>query len=40
MALDRPAVAAEALAAIEPFYVRPPDAKLPADARLRECGGA
>jgi tRNA threonylcarbamoyladenosine biosynthesis protein TsaB len=40
MALDRPAVAAEELAAIEPLYVRPPDAKLPADARLRECGGA
>jgi tRNA threonylcarbamoyladenosine biosynthesis protein TsaB len=40
MALGREPVPDEELAALEPLYVRPPDAKLPADARLRECGGA
>ena len=40
MALGRAAVPDGELAALEPLYVRPPDAKLPADARLRECGGA
>ena len=39
IALGRAAVAGGDLFTLEPLYVRPPDARLPADARLRECGG-
>jgi tRNA threonylcarbamoyladenosine biosynthesis protein TsaB len=40
LALTREPVPEAELAALEPLYVRPPDAKLPANARLRECEGA
>ena len=39
LALEREAVPYEALSALEPLYVRPPDAKLPSSARLRPGGG-
>jgi len=40
IALGRTPVTDAELFVLEPLYVRPPDARLPADARLRECGGA
>jgi tRNA threonylcarbamoyladenosine biosynthesis protein TsaB len=39
IARHREPVRYEDLAAIEPMYIRPPDAKLPAGSRLREGGG-
>ncbi len=39
LALEREAVPYERLSALEPLYVRPPDAKLPSSARLRPGGG-
>lgn len=39
MALDRDAVPYERLSALEPLYIRPPDAKLPSTAKLRPGGG-
>jgi len=39
LALERDAVPYEELSALEPLYVRPPDAKLPSSARLRPGGG-
>ena len=39
LALDRDAVPYEKLSALEPLYVRPPDAKLPSSAKLRPGGG-
>jgi tRNA threonylcarbamoyladenosine biosynthesis protein TsaB len=39
IALDRTPVSEEELFTLEPLYIRPPDARLPADARLRERGG-
>ena len=40
IALGRPQLTGADLVALEPLYVRPPDARLPADARLGECGGS
>ena len=39
MALERDAVPYERLSALEPLYIRPPDAKLPSTAKLRPGGG-
>jgi len=39
LALEREAVPYERLSALEPLYVRPPDAKLPSSAMLRPGGG-
>jgi tRNA threonylcarbamoyladenosine biosynthesis protein TsaB len=39
IALDREPVPYESLPFVEPLYIRPPDAKLPASTRLREGGG-
>jgi tRNA threonylcarbamoyladenosine biosynthesis protein TsaB len=39
IALEREPVSYENLFSIEPLYIRPPDAKLPASAKLREGGG-
>ncbi|MBU8922405.1 MAG: tRNA (adenosine(37)-N6)-threonylcarbamoyltransferase complex dimerization subunit type 1 TsaB [Bacteroidales bacterium] len=39
IARRREPVLYEELAGVEPVYIRPPDAKLPADSRLREGGG-
>ena len=36
----RPPVAYEDLAGLEPLYIRPPDAKIPANMKLREGGAA
>lgn len=39
LALERDAVPYESLSALEPLYIRPPDAKLPSSAKLRPGGG-
>lgn len=39
IAIEREPVPYEDLYSIEPLYIRPPDAKLPASAKLREGGG-
>lgn len=39
LSLERDAVPYEELSALEPLYVRPPDAKVPSSARLRPGGG-
>lgn len=39
LALERDAVPYDRLSALEPLYVRPPDAKLPSSAKLRPGGG-
>lgn len=39
LALEREPVSYERLPLVEPLYIRPPDARLPASARLREGGG-
>ncbi|MCK4548832.1 MAG: tRNA (adenosine(37)-N6)-threonylcarbamoyltransferase complex dimerization subunit type 1 TsaB [Candidatus Krumholzibacteria bacterium] len=39
LALERDAVPYKELSALEPLYIRPPDAKLPSSAKLRPGGG-
>jgi len=39
IALERTPLTYEGLLALEPLYIRPPDARLPGAARRRTCGG-
>lgn len=39
LSLGKEAVAYEELSVLEPFYIRPPDARLPGGSKLREGGG-